>query len=131
MVRTAKSTALERHVAHVVLLEATPDEEESEGSLKALAAVGNTSKDVNNTNLSTSSSLDSTTKENDQIIFTKTNVQSTSCSPHNATNTSFIDTFSEALPSPALPAAVEPEEDRRTRIGVPLRSARLAHPHGT
>ena len=131
LVRTAKSTALERHVAHVVLLEATPDEEESEGSLKALAAVGNTSKDVNDTNLPTSSSLDSTTEENDQIIFTKTNVQSTSCSPHNATNTSFVDTFSEALPSPALPAAVEPEEDRRTRIGVPLRSARLAHPHGT
>ena len=40
IIKTAKSTALERHVAHVVLLEAAPDEEAAESRFTLSTAAG-------------------------------------------------------------------------------------------
>lgn len=123
-VRTTKSAALERHVAHVVLLEATPDEEAAEGIFSraagdGVAAAGDTdttsSSSLNEekvTPLSSERSSNSTIKASDALLASLVgDSNSSSCSSPAS--------FDEGI------------EDLRTRMGVPLRRARLDHPYGT
>ena len=119
-IRTAKSAALERHVAHVVLLEATPDEEATEGTLYTAvgdneAAAGGTNS-TNLLNEVTNAKLVSKKSSNSAIGIPTSPVFPPACG-------------SGDTPELPLPPLNEIVEDRRSRISLTLRAAHLAHPH--
>ena len=128
-VRTAKSASLDRHVAHVVLLEATPDEEAAEGASERLAAAGGTSATMGDTpapHFSSSSPPKESEDSTSSSMKTPTSTPTSVIVPLTSSSDSSV----EPSESSTLPAVTGAADDRRSRIGVPLRSVRLAHPHG-
>ena len=114
-VKTAKSPSLDRHVAHVVLLEATPDEEIAEDKM---------AKSRNSHPLVENSSSVTPEEGNEKVA-------SAIDSAGSLIETPSIPTTSTAVTLAGTSSTLDVEEDERTRLGVPLRLARLAHPHGT
>ena len=124
-VKTAKSDALDRHVAHIVLLEATPDEETTEEELAFSGAVGGHKAASGGTN-----GVVPVTPERD-IETSRLEFSGALTTPQSAKYSSLNDQPEEACLVKELDSSLEEKEDRRSRIGLPLRVARLAHPHGT